>query len=214
MPLQLIGICQDTKTDGTKAGLTFQMRDIFAYSSAKSSAAGGGAFVTAMNGSVNTSSGGWRSCPMRSYLKDAFEPLLDEAVRSAIASVTKCQGLSNGTVDPTTKTSLQITAGEAIWLPSVYEVWGTGTDGNYAVTEKRTDITGYTPFQYQAYQRSSGSSINVTAIKTFNGTPRDWWLRSATSIHTVRFGRMISNGGQGSLDSVEKAGGVAPAFCL
>ncbi|MCI8340258.1 MAG: leucine-rich repeat protein [Eggerthellaceae bacterium] len=205
--LQLIGICQDTKSAGGKAGLTFQTRDIYAYGSIKSIAAGGGAFSTYMN-FTNTNVGGWASSAMHSTLISTFWSTLPVETQAAIVGVDKHQQLPSGT----TASYLQKTTGETVWLPSVREVFGAAF-ADYNESEALTTVAGYVPFQYMAYQPGGTSTPNTRAIKTYNGSACIWWLRSACRYNTNLFCLVHSNGDRNNI-TANSTIGAAPCFCL
>ena len=206
LPLQLIGICQDTKTSGGKAGLTFQLRDVYAYSNVRSAAAGGGSFSTRMN-NTGTNSGGWQDSAARNNLRSTFFESLDRNLQNAIARVDKYQQEPNGT----SASFLQKTTNETIWIPSAYEVFGSALAG-FNESEGVTSVSGYVPFQYQAYQ----SGGTASRIKKYNSTDRAWWLRSAYRGSTTGFCLVGSAGDTGGANPYVATGnhGLAPAFCL
>ncbi len=209
LDLQLIGICQDTKSDGSgKAGLTFQTRDIYAYKNTKSIAAGGSTFNYTYMNSVNTNSGGWASYAMRNALRTTFWGYLPERMQMAIVGVDKHHQLYGGS----SASYLQKTTDETIWLPSSYEVFGVSF-ANYNESETLTNVSGYEPFQYIAYQGSSSSTVNNRAVKTYDGSVLEWWLRSADRSGTVYCSIILSNGGYGGYHATSHAG-TAPCFCL
>ena len=207
----LLGIAQDTKTAGGKAGLTFQTKDVYANTNITSTAAGSGPFDSWMN-STNINSGGWGGSAMRERLRSTFKASLDEALQSAIAPVDKYQQLCSKETDPTTETTLQKTTGETIWLPSQNEIFGAIASAANK-SERLTTIDGYAPFQYQAYAGNGGSLTNAKALKTFNGAAAFWWTRSVCwdttyAFCTVRSTMNPSNGiASGDI-------GVAPCFAL
>ena len=221
LPLQLIGIAQDVKSDGTgKAGLTFQMRDVYANSSIRSTAAGGGTFDTRMNPS-NVNSGGWSSSLLRSTLRSAFWGKLPSEIQAAIVPVDKFHQLRSSETDLATSTSLQKTIGETIWLPSDYEMFGT-VFSRFNDSEGLTTVAGYVPFQYMAYQPGGTSTMNAHVIKTYNGSAVWWWTRSTIFINDSFFcgvnqdGGFDSNYASGSIaaSGAGIATGVIPCFCL
>ena len=217
--LQLIGICQDTKSSGGKAGLTFQTRNIYAYSNKVSSAAGGGAFPSYMNEESDSSSG-WKGSAMRERLSgkkadgtaSSMEPIfwskLPAATRVAIVGVDKHQQLPSGT----TASFLQKTTSETIWLPSMHEVFGT-ISTNFNESEGLTTVVGYTPFQYMAYQPGGTSTTNTHAIKAYNGSASYWWLRTARRSSTDIFCTVGPHGDRNS-SYANITRGAAPCFCL
>ena len=213
LPVQLVGICQDTKSDGTgNAGLTFQMRDIYAYNNMRSTAAGGGTFTSHINSS-NTSAGGWDSSAMRSTLRSTFWGNLSTDVQKAIVEVDKCQQLYIGPTFSSSPTYLQRTTNETIWLPSMYEVFGVSLTG-YNESEALTTVAGYAPFQYIAYQGNEESAINGRGIKAYNIKSQSiWWFRSACQKNISYFCSINSTGGGGH-GYPSSAFGAVPCFCL
>ncbi len=217
--LQLIGICQDTKSAGGKAGLTFQTRDIYAYSNKTSTAAGGGAFPSYMNEKSDSSSG-WEGSAMRerlsgekldgsaSSMTPTYWESLDAAMQAAVAPVDKFQQLPSGT----TASFLQKTTSETIWLPSMHEVLGT-ISTNFNESEGLTTVVGYTPFQYMAYQPGGTSTTNTHAIKAYNGSASYWWLRTARRSSTDIFCTVGPYGDRNS-SYANVTRGAAPCFCL
>lgn len=210
--LQLIGICQDTKSDGSgKAGLTFQLRDIFSADS-NIRYPGNGPYLSYIS-EKNDNRGGWQSSAQRELLRTTFYGYLDPALRLAIEPVDKFQQMPGG---PTAE-SLQKTAGETIWLLSMYEVFGTSFEG-YNESESLTDVTGYAPFQYMAFVGNNGGTRNAKAYKRYysdsaTSTAERWWLRSAYREDTTNF-CWVSSAGARYLAGANTARGVVPAFCL
>ena len=193
LPVQLIGICQDTKSDGTgKAGLTFQTKDIFEKGS--------------MNAEV-TSVGGWRASEMREFLRTGFMSSLDLVLQAAIVPVDKYQQLRKTETDPETKASLQKTTSETVWLPSLSEVYGMCEDP-YNASEMLV-FPGYESFQYQAY----GNGGSQERIKYYHGQPLTWWLRSVSSSIAGSFCD-IGPSGERRDNTAWGYYGIAPCFCL
>ncbi len=206
LDVQLLGICQDTKTSGGKAGLTFQTKDIYAHSGIRSSAAGGGEFPCQMN-PAGSKSDGWASSAMNDALRSIFWGYLPEEVRAAVVGVDKFQQLYGDA----TGSYLQKTSDETIWLPSMYEVFG--TTFTYYNDSEGIPVDGYIPFQYQAYAGNGGSEANAKAVKTYNGSASRWWLRSALRDNAEQFCIAYSDGYRGG-NPASDTRGVAPCFCL
>ncbi len=212
LPVQLIGICQDTKSDGTgKAGLTFQMRDVYALRQLTCQDAGSTFFVNAMN-STGSNVGGWGESELKRQLQGTFLSKLDPGMQTAIARIDKYQQIAYTATDYVGAGLLQKTSGESVWLPSLHEVMGRTFDFNNE--SEGLTINGYMPFQYEAFRTEGTSTVNTKAIKSFNGGICDWWLRS--------FGRDIGGGiccahFDGSIlghPPHDYSVGVVPAFCL
>jgi len=206
LDIQLLGICQDAKTAGGKAGLTFQTKDIYAHSGIRSSAVGGGEFPCQMN-PAGSKPDGWASSAMNDALRSIFWGYLPEEVRAAIVGVDKLQQLYGDA----TGSYLQKTSDETIWLPSMYEVFG--TTFTYYNDSEGIPVDGYIPFQYQAYAGNGGSEANAKAVKTYNGSASRWWLRSALRDNAEQFCIAYSDGYRGG-NPASDTRGVAPCFCL
>lgn len=145
---------------------------------------------------------------MRTTLRSVFWSYLPSEMQAAIVGVDKYQQLPSGA----TASYLQKARGETIWLPSMYEIFGTAFV-SYNEAEALTGVSGYTPFQYQAYQGNGGSTTNVKAVKTYDGLPKPWWLRSTIQYDTIRFCLVYSNGYRNEY-SASNTFGVAPCFAL
>ncbi len=205
LDLQLLGICQDNKTAGGKAGFTFQMKDIYSLDNTKSIAAGQGSFLSKMHSAMDTR-GGWQNSLLRNELRTTFFASLAPELQQSIAPVTKFQQLPGGT----TKGYLQVSYEETIWLPSLYEICG----GYYATrneSESSRDVPGYEPFGYQAY--AAGGAVSKQ--KTYNGSPYLWWTRSSYRSDTTDFNCVTASGQEYSQCIVTYPTiGVVPCFCL
>ena len=103
------------------------------------------------------------------------------------------------------------TSDETIWLPSLYEVFG--TTFTYYNDSEGIPVDGYIPFQYQAYAGNGGSEANAKAVKTYNGSASRWWLRSALRDNAEQFCIAYSDGYRGG-NPASDTRGVAPCFCL
>lgn len=134
--------------------------------------------------------GGWEKTEMRSYLKDTIKPLIPEAVRNALLSVTKYSRIyntSNVVVDNVGST-------EDVWVPSAREV----------------GITGY---ETSGPTYTTVFADNASRVKTdvSSGSAARWWLRSASNGSNFS---NVSSGGSSSSASANASGGVALGFCL
>lgn len=213
--LQLIGIAQDVKVSGEKAGLSFQTKDIYANENKLSVPAGGTAFDSYMkNGATN--SGGWNASDLRPRLNTTFLSSIDAALRKEVVPVVKYQQLREGEVDSATGSELQAsTAGESVWIPSLYEVYGIALPG-FNDAESDSSVAGYRFFQYHAYERNVHDT-NSAAIKSFqsaSGVKADyWWLRSAYRSNQGSY-CMVGPTGKATIGGAGGAYGVAPGFCL
>ena len=207
LDVQLIGICQDVKTGGggEKAGLSFALRDMYACNQSCSAEAGGGFFDCAM-GEPTNNSGGWLESGLRDRLRQGFMQSLDPAVQSAIVPVDKMQQLSR--LDGS---GVQITENETVWLPSMYEVFGREIP-SFNPTEALTDRSDLT-FQYQAFAAGHTSEYAPLGIKTYNGNPERWFLRSAYQGGDRQFCAVLPNGFRAT-GEVGNGHGVVPCFAM
>ncbi len=207
LDLQLIGIAQDFREDGSgKAGFTFQTKDIYAYDGATSIAAGSGAFDTVMDAAPYPGTRGWEKMPLRTTLEAVFKSSLDQALQDSLVPVKKAQQLAGGT--DTSKLQLST---EIVFLPSVYEVYGAALSAFNESEQYPAD--GYEPFQYLAYRGNDGSATNPKATKAYNGTDSGWWLRSCYRSSSSYVCLANPDGACHRISSFYNSG-VAPAFCL
>ena len=213
--VQLLGICQDTKTAGGKAGLTFGFKDIYAFRDTANSIAGDKPFNSAMN-TTDAVAGGWANMPLRTRLTTTFYNSLDPKMRAAIARVTKQQQVNGGA----TASYLQSTYNETIWLPSTFEVFGLGI-----AQLNQSEALSASRFQYQAFQGNGSSTTNIRAMKRYYGVggnpaagdvpgnPQYWFLRSAGQLNTHAFGTVTSMG-VGTNSYANGNLGVVPCFAM
>lgn len=158
----LIGLCQDTKTDGTKAGLTFSMLR-FAHSSDP--------FAMSV-GSSDTS--GWNTSWMKKHIIASMTSesgyLLNELLtpETGIEPVRKTHQKYANT--DTTSSYLQYSDNETFWIPSVYELTGKAINGiNEAEQYTKGNVI---PFQYEYYK------IYGYKIMPGDSTGRYYWTRT------------------------------------
>lgn len=169
--MQIVAMNEDDMADGSgKAPLTFIAKEQLTS-------------AHKMN-SYSTTSGGWAATDMRTYLHDTILPLIPEAVAAQIKPVTKRTWYYNG--DANTLST------EDIWIPSEYEVGGTG---------RETEGAKY----------AAAFKDNSTRIRERAGTASHWWLRSAASRTYFRF---VAAAGKFNDISANSGYGVVLGFCL
>ena len=162
----VIGFNHDTLTDTTaygastetgKAGMTFQMHNLFA--------------TTYKMNSSNTNSGGWKSSTMRTSTMATMKGYLPSAWQTAIKPVNKVSGTGGGSSSgtETVSDSCFLLAEIEIFGSTTYSVSGEGTQYAYykAGNSKVKNFDGYA---YHWYERSprSGDSNNF-CIVTMSG---------------------------------------------
>ena len=207
--VQLLGMCQDTRSDTAgKAGLSFGFSDIYAADGRIDGEDAQMSFCTQMNSS-KSNTGSWGESLMRSMLNNAFFESLPSPLRdskSGIVPVFKQQQLYGGTDDK----HLQVSSGDKIWLLSVYEVFGS-VFANYNSSERFSGA--YQPFQYQGFQGYAGDG-GFKMVKSFEGTPRTWWLRGSVISNVYNFSYVTPQATLGADGANQTQYGVVPCFCL
>ena len=139
--------------------------------------------------SSSTTSGGWASSSMRTYLRETIKPLIPTVVRNRIKEVTKISATYENSaivVDGQTTT-------DDVWIPSNHEIFNVTTyESTGAVySSKFTDA-------------SSRIKYDSTATATY------WWLRSASS---GTYFRIVYGGGTANDNIASRSYGVALGFC-
>ena len=156
----------------------------------------------------DTNVGGWPASKMRTYVNNTIYNVLPQNLKENIIDTQVVS--SHGSYDSTNFTST-----DKLYLLSTKEVWGKeGTSNviNNDTAEAETRQLDY----YKDYKNSNGS-IGVTtsnssgAIKKYNGSSYNWWLRSAHSPDVRTFCR-VNSPGDWSNDFANCAHGVSPAF--
>lgn len=122
---------------------------------------------------------------MRTYLKETIKPLIPEAVRNSIVSVTKEQPSYN-----TTGTSETQTTEDTVWIPSYNECYGS------------------TSMYYALFKNTNANSKKY---KVGSSSAAYWWLRSAYG--TSNF-RNVNTSGSYSNGSASTSYGVPLGFCV
>ncbi len=200
--MQIIGICQDIKADGTKAGFTFQTRDCVDS-------------LMPMNSSyTNAGVNGWIYQPLRSYIRSLFDSAL---VSNGIATVTKYHQVARAT-NYASPSALQGPTQETVFLPNVYEVSKTTRNNTtaqygYHINPAEEHIPSAHKFQYQFF-----SDHGLMNKKDKGGTLRWWWLRSSFCSNGRHFESMCcaatSRVDFCSTAYTGEGAGVAPCFAL
>lgn len=171
--MQIVGIDVDDLADGSgKAPLTFISKELLATKHN-------------MNYS-NTTTGGWESTAMRTYLKNTIKPLIPAAVVAGIKEVTKY----SKSVDPANNNA---TTTDDVWIPSAREIFG------------GTSYESSGPVYTDLFDRASAR------IKNLNGSAGGWWLRSASDTAYFRY---VDSSGNDKRNGANSARGVALGFCL
>ena len=168
--MEIVAFDEDDRADGQgKAGITWISKDCLNNKHR-------------MNSSSSTS-GGWEMCEMRTFIRETVKSLIPETVRNGIVEVVKISTGSANTVD-------------SVWIPSVYELYGTSTARDLNNTNRNLE--------------ASGSKYN---LKFTDMTARkkniEYWTRSVASQYAF-----LAIGSAG-LDFHGSSGdyGIALGFC-
>ena len=145
-----------------------------------------------MNTPASTT-GGWASCGMRSYLTDTVLPLIPATVRDMIKAVDKTY-YDNGTTST-------LTTSDSIWIPSTREICFTGN------SLKETSGVQYSAL----FTANATSTANATRIKYSEyGNASAWWLRSADNNVNYFY---VNSSGSSNYTSSSGSNGVVFGFC-
>ena len=173
--------CTNGETSETACGFVVEFADI----------------ITRQNfNSTMTNVGGWRDSKLRTYVNGTVYNALPSDLQSVIVTTKVISG--HGTTEGETNFETQ----DKLYLLNAQEVWNGNSNDTSVGTSKQLD--------YYKNQEVTTRSY-AGAIKQYNGSNDDWWLRSACSGITIYFLTVISNGlwtNQTALGSY----GVSPAF--
>ena len=179
--------CTNGETSETACGFVVEFADIISEQAMNSTA-------------INV--GGWPASAMRTYVNTTVYNALPSDLQNVIATTTVVS--SHGSTSGETN----FTSSDKLYLLSTKEVWGkVGTSNtiNYDTAEVETRQLDY-------YKNNGVTTSNYRgAIKQYNGTNTNWWLRSAASDLTNAF-FLVNNIGGWNGDAASNTRGVAPAF--
>ena len=170
---QLIGIGHDSlASGGTSKLLTFQSIDIVCNHNMNSS---------------NTTSGGWASSAMRTFMNGELLSKFPQYVQDVIVEVKKpyC-ATANGATQY---------SNDKLFIASEKEIFGTSSYGN--------DGT-----QYEYW---SINNTNNARIKKLNGSAQYWWMRS---VYDSTLFRRVGTAGTAGYNDASVSNGCVPCFCI
>ena len=175
--------CTNGETSQTACGFVVEFADII---------------TTHKMNSSSTNVGGWPASAMRTYVKGTVYNSLPSELQNVIAetSVVSSHGSTLGEAN--------FTSSDKLYLLSTKEVWGKdGISNNTAEAKTR---------QLDYYKNNGVTTSNKSgAIKQYNGSNSNWWLRSAYSDDANYFFRVTGSGACAS-NHASSTYGVAPAF--
>lgn len=145
--------------------------------------------------SINTNSGGWADCEMRSTTMTACLALLPQDMQDAMSEVLVLSGTGNGTTSGTSASA------NKLFLPCEYEIFGSQT--NSIGSSEGSPQFGYYTIHNTGTDR----------IKEREGTAAFWFMRSPQSNHEMFFCIVYQDGSSHSA-SANFLAGVAPVFAI
>lgn len=204
----LAGIRQDTKSDGSKAGLTFVFTDAIA--------------ARGMNDDYDNT-GGWEKSDMRSWLASSdFTGLLPSDLVSAAVAVNK----KTNTATEASPSQMATTA-DKFWLLSVSEVSGSVSANNlpaqcrYPASAYNAEGSQYQMFKNMGVSGGSDASqlirkcvVDTESGNVMEGDPCLWWLRSMSMNWTAGYANVTDDGNPYDSWPADIDLGVVPGFCV
>lgn len=163
----VIGFNHDTLTTSTaygattktgKAGITFQMHDLFA--------------TTYVMNSSNTNSGGWKSSAMRTSTMATMKGYLPAAWQTAIKPVNKVSGTGGGSSSgtETVSDSCFLLAEIEIFGSTTYSVSGEGTQyAYYKAGNSKVKNKGGSAYSWWEHSPVSGNSTYFCGVASSGG---------------------------------------------
>ena len=174
--------CTNGETSQTACGFVVEFADIISEQAMNSTA-------------INV--GGWPASAMRTYVNTTVYNALPSDLQNVIATTTVVS--SHGS----TSGEANFTSSDKLYLLSAKEIWNGGTGYDTAEAETR---------QLDYYKNNGVTISNYSgAIKQYNDSNNNWWLRSARSGSTDFFFSVRTDGGWRN-DRASYTNGVAPAF--
>ena len=152
--------------------------------------------------STDTNVGGWKDSAMRTYANGAFFNNLPEDLRNVIIE-TKVESGHGSTTGETNFPST-----DKIYLLSSHEVWEDGTSNQVSSKDTAWDKTR----QLDYYKNLGVTTDSYSgAIKKYNNSNSEWWLRATYYSIDSRF-LTVTDEGDWNYYVADYHGGLAPAF--
>ena len=152
--------------------------------------------------STDTNVGGWKDSAMRTYANGAFFNNLPEDLRNVI----KATKVVSGHGSTTGETNFPST--DKIYLLSSHEVWEDGTSNQVSSKDTAWDKTR----QLDYYKNLGVTTDSYSgAIKKYNNSNSEWWLRATYYSIDSRF-LTVTDEGDWNYYVADYHGGLAPAF--
>ena len=173
--------CTNGETSETACGFVVEFADIITQ----------GIF-----NSTRTNVGGWRDSKMRTYVNDTIYKSLPSDLQNVIAITKVISG--HGSIE-TSNFETQ----DKLYLLSTKEV---------SLTMHPNDVINSETRLLDYYRNKDVKDSNTSgAIKKYNGSGSEWWLRSAVKPYNIYF-FYVRSGGNWDYNSANNSSGVSPAF--
>ena len=145
----------------------------------------------------DTNVGGWPASKLRTYVNETVYNALPSELQNAIATTMVISG--HGSEEKT-----NFAFGDKLYLLSTKEVWNGGTGFDTAESETK---------QLDYYKNKGVTKSNYSgAIKQYNGSNAEWWLRGARYSSSDLFFSVYNNGNSLPRGAAYSGVGVSPAF--
>ena len=146
--------------------------------------------------STETNAGGWRDSKMRTYINDTIYKSLPSDLQNVIAITKVISG--HGSIE-TSNFETQ----DKLYLLSTKEI---------SLTMHPNDVINSETRLLDYYRNKDVKDSNTSgAIKKYNGSGSEWWLRSAVKPYNIYF-FYVRSGGNWDYNSANNSSGVSPAF--
>ena len=183
--VRLIGINHDNKTSGDKAGLTFELVQVYGTSSASN--------LRSMN-LTGTNTGGWGESNMRTIVMNDMFGKLSPDLQNVILSVDKLT--SEGNISAIIKAT-----SDKLFLLSQIEITG--------------ESSGVFAGEGSRYAYYTANNMPEDRIKQRAGAISLWWLRSPLSTSNSEYRYIGNTGALGNtFADASNSLGVSFAFCV
>ena len=146
--------------------------------------------------STNKNVGGWPASEARTYINSTIYESLPSDLQNVITSTKVISGHGS------TSGEKNFTSTDKLYLLSTKEVWG----------ETKNDTLNAETKQLDYYKQNNVSLSKCSkAIKQYNGSNTQWWIRSADSVVATYFS-VVYTGGGWYYSSSHYTVGISPAF--
>ena len=205
---RIVGFNHDQREDGGTAGITFLFDEAVALQSWSQS---------------GFNDGGWQASSVRSWLSMTFYDSLPTELKQAIKTVEKLTNNTGGVDSGVLSPDVVNATSDKLWLPSYAELAGTGENSiHWPISQYGTqfvwcdDIVAVEGNQYALFSEVDINShtSNDTLVRTYEGTVREWWLRTPNP-HISNDSLLVDVNGCLDNDAGPiEVQGVVPGFCV